>query len=99
MRALLVLQMMLVTTLYADASRTYFFQESPVERRCGAESHNENDEEELGIGDWVGGDPGRCFFSNREFYYPTPNFVEKSNMATDTWPGKRQDPFYDPLTR
>lgn len=40
------------------------------------------------------------FYSEDDFYYyDHPGSVEQINRQTDVWPGKREDSFYDSLTR
>lgn len=59
---------------------------------------DDDDDCEGQVGSWVGG-KGRCFFSDDDFLYPRSSFIEDINRETGTWPGKREDPFYDNLTR
>lgn len=66
---------------------------------CDPYAAEGDDDDDDCIGNWVGGAPGRCFYSDEDFLYPYPSFVEGIDRETDTWPGKREDPFYDALTR
>lgn len=72
------------------------------ERRCElgeCDPYAAEDDDDVEIGDWVGEAPSRGFYSNKDFLFPYPSFVEEIDSQTDTWPGKREDPFYDALTR
>lgn len=95
------LYQIVIFTFFLSFSQIYAqsIEQSDQQTETAAGEEEENDDcEEGAVGTWVGG-KGRCFFSDDDFLYPAPNFVEDINRETDTWPGKREDPFYDNLTR